>query len=87
MLVVGGMRSLTGACVGVALISTISEVFRSIERASRRRPARSAPLGLQEIALAVILLAILILRPAGLLGDLEFGWPRRRRRRSPPKQG
>ena len=32
MLVIGGMRSLTGACVGVALVSIVSEVFRSIER-------------------------------------------------------
>jgi branched-chain amino acid transport system permease protein len=77
MLVVGGMRSLTGACVGVALISTVSEIFRSIERGiSIGDQVFSAPPGLQEIALAVILLAILILRPAGLLGHLEIGWPR-----------
>ncbi|MDH6235029.1 branched-chain amino acid transport system permease protein [Mesorhizobium soli] len=78
MLVAGGMRSLTGACVGVALISIISELFRSLERGvSLGGEVISAPPGLQEIALAVILLAILILRPAGLLGDYEIGLPKR----------
>jgi branched-chain amino acid transport system permease protein len=77
MLVVGGMRSLTGACVGVAFISTISEVFRSIERGVPiGGHVLSAPPGLQEIALAVILLVVLITRPAGLLGDREIGWPK-----------
>jgi branched-chain amino acid transport system permease protein len=79
MLVVGGMRSLTGAFVGVAFISIISEVFRSIERGvSIGGTVFSAPPGLQEIALAAILLAILILRPEGLLGDAEIAWPKRR---------
>ena len=32
MLVVGGMRSLTGAFVGTAVVTIVSEVFRSIER-------------------------------------------------------
>ena len=61
MLVVGGMRSLTGACAGVALVSIVSELFRTIERgiACRRLHVLSAPPGLQEIALALILLAIL----------------------------
>ncbi len=35
MLVVGGMRSLTGACAGVALVSIVSELFRS-DRARHR---------------------------------------------------
>lgn len=79
MLVAGGMRSLTGACVGVALVSVVSEVFRSIERGvTIGGEVFSLPPGLQEIALAAILLAILILRPAGLLGSYEIGLPKRR---------
>jgi branched-chain amino acid transport system permease protein len=78
MLVVGGMRSLTGAFVGVALVSVVSEVFRGIERGfSIGGQIVSAPPGLQEIALAVILLAILVRRPSGLLGDFEIGLPKR----------
>ncbi|MGE0007337.1 MAG: branched-chain amino acid ABC transporter permease [Parvibaculaceae bacterium] len=89
MLVAGGMRSLTGACLGVAVIALVSEVFRSIERGvSLGGVTVAAPPGLQEIALAVILLAILILRPAGLLGDHEIGLPGRRAtgRRAAAKQ-
>jgi branched-chain amino acid transport system permease protein len=79
MLVAGGMRSLTGACTGVALISLISELLRTLERGySIGDLAISAPPGLQEIALSAILLAILVLRPAGLLGDAEIGLPKRR---------
>jgi branched-chain amino acid transport system permease protein len=80
MLVVGGMRSLTGAFAGVALVSIVSELLRSVERGVAIGDMTiSAPPGLQEIALAAILLAILILRPAGLLGDAEIGWPKFRR--------
>ena len=88
MLVVGGMRSLTGACAGVAFISVISEVFRSIERGIPVGSyVLSAPPGLQEIALAAIMLLILIVRPAGLFGDIELGWPKRwSQSRNPAKQ-
>lgn len=79
MLVAGGMRSLTGACLGVAVIALVSELFRAIERGvSLGGVTISAPPGLQEIALALILLAILILRPEGLLGDYEAALPGRR---------
>jgi branched-chain amino acid transport system permease protein len=76
MLVVGGMRSLTGACAGVALVSVTSEVFRSIERGIDFGAfTLSAPPGLQEIALALILLIILIMRPHGIVGDWELTLP------------
>lgn len=79
MLVVGGMRSLTGAFVGVVLVSTVSELLRTIERGfDIGGIAISAPPGLQEIVLAALLLIILVLRPSGLLGDMEIGWPRKR---------
>ena len=80
MLVVGGMRSLTGACAGVALVSIVSELFRSIERGIPVGDhVIEAPPGLQEIALAVILLAILIMRPNGLMGDWELAWSARKK--------
>lgn len=81
MLVVGGMRSLTGACAGVALVSIVSEVFRSIERGfSLGGTMIAAPPGLQEIVLALILLVILLLRPHGLAGDWELTLPGRSQR-------
>jgi branched-chain amino acid transport system permease protein len=77
MLVVGGMRSLTGAVVGVAVVSTVSELFRSVEKGmSLGDMVLSAPPGLQEIALALMMLLILIFRPQGLVGDFELDWPK-----------
>jgi branched-chain amino acid transport system permease protein len=74
MLVVGGMRSLTGAFVGTAVVTIVSEVFRSIERGFDVGGLTiSAPPGLQEIGLALILLLILIFRRDGLVGDFEIG--------------
>lgn len=75
MLVIGGMRSLTGACAGVAFVSVASELFRSVERGIEvGGHTIEAPPGLQEIALAVILLVILVMRPHGLVGDWELTW-------------
>lgn len=75
MLVAGGMRSLTGACAGVALVSVVSEVFRSVERGIDLGGINiQAPPGLQEIALALVLLFILLKRPHGLVGDWELTW-------------
>jgi branched-chain amino acid transport system permease protein len=74
MLVVGGMRSLTGAFIGTAVVTIVSEVFRSIERGIDLGAfTLSAPPGLQEIGLALILLLILIFRREGLVGDFEIG--------------
>jgi branched-chain amino acid transport system permease protein len=79
MLVVGGMGSLTGACAGVAFVSVASELFRSVERGIEvGGHTIEAPPGLQEIALAVILLVILVMRPHGLVGDWELAWPGRK---------
>ncbi len=73
MLVVGGPRSLTGACAGVLLVSAVQEIFRSIERGfDLGAMTFSAPPGLQEIALALILLLVLIARPDGIMGDREI---------------
>jgi branched-chain amino acid transport system permease protein len=74
MLVVGGMRSLTGAFVGTAIVTIVEELFRSIEKGIDLGAfTLSAPPGLQEIALALVLLLILIFRRDGLMGDLELG--------------
>ena len=81
MLVVGGMRSLTGACAGVAVVSVVSELFRSIERGVDFGAfTLEAPPGLQEIALALVLLVILVTRPHGLVGDWELTWSALRRK-------
>ena len=76
MLVVGGMRSLTGAVVGTLVVSGVREALRAFEQGFNIAGTTvAAPQGTQEIALAVILLVILTFRPSGLLGDRELVIP------------
>jgi branched-chain amino acid transport system permease protein len=78
MLVVGGLTSLSGAVIGTITISTLLELLREVERGTTvvgwDLPGRS---GTTEVALAVVLLGVLALRPAGLTGGRELRLPRR----------
>jgi branched-chain amino acid transport system permease protein len=76
MLVAGGMRTVTGAFVGTLLITVGNEIFRQVgdEHGIVRLP---------ELFLGAVLLGGMILRPSGLLGDIDLRawlarWSRRR---------
>jgi branched-chain amino acid transport system permease protein len=87
MLVVGGMTSLTGAVLGSLTISFGAEFLHRIEQGVDAGPLHiPARPGLREVGLAIIMGAILILRPRGLANGRELPWPRlpARRRNSPP---
>jgi len=74
MLVVGGMRSLTGAVVGTLAISAMREMLRALERGFEFGGAAvQIPQGTQEVVLALALLLILIFRPQGIVGEYELG--------------
>jgi branched-chain amino acid transport system permease protein len=74
MLVVGGMRSLTGAVVGTLAVSAVRELLRAFERGfDVGGTTLQIPQGSQEIVLAVAFLLILVLRPQGIVGDYELG--------------
>lgn len=73
MLVIGGMRSLSGAVVGTLLIGVVSEVLRIAAGGFILGGMEfSATPGLREIGLALIMLAVLMLRPRGIMGDREL---------------
>jgi branched-chain amino acid transport system permease protein len=72
MLVVGGMRTVTGAFVGTVLVTAGNEVARQI--GDRHEIAR-----LPQLFISVVLLAVMLVRPGGLLNDTDVaGWLRRR---------
>jgi len=76
MLVVGGMRSLSGAVLGVVFVQTVIEVFRKLESGIDLAGMQlSVPSGMQELILAAAMLCILIYRRDGLTGGREFVWP------------
>lgn len=73
MVVVGGMRSLTGAVVGAFVVTGVRQILIALERGVDLGGfTLSLPGGAQEITLAIILLLILTFRPQGLLGDNEI---------------
>ncbi len=75
MLVVGGMRSLAGAVVGVLVLSAVIEILRRLETGIDIGGLTvSVPSGTQEIVLAVAMLLIFLFRPRGIMGGRELQW-------------
>lgn len=76
MLVVGGMRSLTGAVIGTIGISALTEVLRLLEVGivlpGTGVTLSTAP-GLGDVALAAVMLLIILFRPQGITGGREIG--------------
>jgi branched-chain amino acid transport system permease protein len=83
MLVVGGMRSVSGAVLGTVLITAGNELFRQLGDPSR--------LGIErfpDLFLGGTMLLVMLLRPGGILGDRDLAsWLRRRMYRRPPASG
>ncbi len=80
MLVVGGMGSLSGGVIGVVLLSALIQALRWLEAGVPLGDSVfSLPKGLQEIALGIIMIVILALRPSGLMGNRELTLFRSRR--------
>lgn len=76
MLVVGGINSLSGAVLGVVVITAVIEVLRQAEKGVEIGQVEYAlPSGVQEIALGIIMLVILIFRSGGLTMNREVYWP------------
>ncbi len=77
MLVIGGMRTISGAVLGTVLITIGNEVFRQLGDPERWDIER-----FPDLFLGVAMLAIMILRPGGILGDRDLAaWLRRRTHR------
>lgn len=76
MLVIGGMRSLTGAVVGAVVIAALTEFLRQAEIGfDFGGTTIAAPAGLGDSILALLMLAIIIFRPRGIAGGKEIAWP------------
>jgi branched-chain amino acid transport system permease protein len=75
MLVVGGMNSLSGAVIGVIVISAIIQLLRWLEKGvDLGSMTLSIPNGLQEIAIGLVMIVILMFRPSGLTRNRELAW-------------
>jgi branched-chain amino acid transport system permease protein len=88
MLVVGGMNSLSGAVLGVVVLSAIIQLLRWLEKGIDIGGTTLAiPNGIQEIAIGAIMVLILMFRPSGLTQNRELiwrGWPFGKKFEVPP---
>ena len=74
MLVVGGMRSLSGAVAGALLLTVLSMLLRELESMLDLS-------GLTQVSFGLLVLGILILRPSGITGGGEISIPLNHTRR------
>lgn len=75
MLIVGGMRSLSGAVIGTVFVSVLAELLRRIEAGGGVGPVELTPHpGVQQLVLALTLLLTLLLRPGGITSGRELSF-------------
>lgn len=84
MLIIGGSGSVSGAVVGAFSVALSSEGLRRLENWLNTQRDEATTLGalipvelrgFAEIVIAVAMILVLILRPSGLTGGREIGWP------------
>jgi branched-chain amino acid transport system permease protein len=74
MLVIGGMRSLSGAVSGALVIAALTELMRQAEiGVTIAGTTIAAPAGVGDAVLALIMLLVILFRPKGIAGGKEFG--------------
>jgi branched-chain amino acid transport system permease protein len=74
MLVIGGTSTVSGAVFGCFLVTFAFEGLRSVESTlNRAQIFTEQVVGLTEVALALAMIGILILRPGGLFATAEIG--------------
>ncbi len=79
MLVIGGLYSLSGTVVGTVFVSLVVELLRELQQGvTVGTTLISIPAGSDTVALGVLLLITLVIRPSGLTLSREFSWPRRK---------
>ena len=73
MLVVGGVRSLSGAVIGTVVISVVLEIFRQLESGAEIGPFEiTLRAGVREMSLSIIMLLVLAFLPDGLTKGREL---------------
>ena len=74
MLVVGGMRSLSGSVTGALVIAALTELMRQAEIGfTWNGTTIAAPAGVGDAVLALVMLLVILFRPRGIAGGREFG--------------
>ena len=82
MLIVGGSGSLSGAVIGVVALTAVTEILRRFETGIPvGNTVLSVPAGFQEVGLGLVMILVMMFRPAGIMGGRELAigsvWPKR----------
>ncbi|MEM6943668.1 MAG: branched-chain amino acid ABC transporter ATP-binding protein/permease [Pseudomonadota bacterium] len=76
MLIVGGLTTVSGAVVGAIVVTLAQDAVRQVEGGFTIAGVEMPSVfGLTTVALAVFILLALWLRPDGIVGTREIGWP------------
>jgi branched-chain amino acid transport system permease protein len=74
MLIVGGMTTVSGACIGTIAITLTIEILRRVESGVDLFGYQTPEIfGVTEAGLCLLILFVMYKRPAGLFGRLELG--------------
>jgi branched-chain amino acid transport system permease protein len=83
MLVVGGIRSLTGAVIGAAVLSTVTTTLNNWEQGqSVLGVSLALPAATTQLVVAALMILVLIIRPEGISAGGEVPFPFSRRIRT-----
>jgi branched-chain amino acid transport system permease protein len=75
MMVVGGMRSLSGAVIGTSIISIVSYSFSKLQNGfSFGDFTFHVPAGTANVSIALCMIVVLLFRNEGLMGDREINF-------------
>jgi branched-chain amino acid transport system permease protein len=75
MMILGGMGSITGSILGAAIMTILPQLIIPFERGGNVFGVELPALdGLTQIVTALILIGVMLVRPAGLAGAREFSW-------------
>jgi branched-chain amino acid transport system permease protein len=75
MMILGGMGSITGSILGAIIMTILPQFIIPLERGGSVLGIEVPALnGLTQIVIALILIGVMLVKPAGLAGAKEFSW-------------
>ncbi len=75
MLVVGGMQSLSGAVVGVVVLSVVIDLLKNLESGMFGADGFTLPTSSTWVVVGVVMMAIIVFRRSGITGNAEIYFP------------
>ena len=75
MLVIGGMQSLSGAVVGVVVLTVVIDLLKNLESGMFGKDGFMLPTSSTWVVVGVVMMLIIIFRRSGITRNAELYWP------------